>query len=94
MARDLVTAIRKNLTLDWTVKKSVRAKLRSIVKQLLRKYGYPPNKCEKATVTVLQQAELLCTDWVWVKKEKKTGGLCGTEGLCYGTIVSIIGPNS
>ncbi|MDE5073609.1 MAG: DUF3387 domain-containing protein, partial [Trichodesmium sp. St5_bin8] len=72
IARDLVTAIRKNLTIDWTVKKSVRAKLRSIVKQLLRKYGYPPNKCEKATVTVLQQAELLCTDWVWVKKEKKT----------------------
>jgi type I restriction enzyme R subunit len=64
IARDLVTAIRKNLTIDWTVKKSVRAKLRSIVKRLLRKYGYPPNKCEKATVTVLQQAELLCTDWV------------------------------
>ena len=59
-----------------------------MVKRLLKKYGYPPNKCEKATVTVLQQAELLCTDWVWVKKEKKTGGLCGTEGLCYGTIVS------
>ncbi|MDE5109232.1 MAG: DUF3387 domain-containing protein [Trichodesmium sp. St17_bin3_1_1] len=65
MARDLVTAIRKNLTIDWTVKKSVRAKLRVMVKRLLKKYGYPANKCENATVTVLQQAELLCTDWVF-----------------------------
>lgn len=65
IARDLVTAIRKNLTIDWTVKKSVRAKLRVMVKRLLKKYGYPPDKCEKATVTVLQQAELLCTDWVF-----------------------------
>ncbi len=64
IARDLVTAIRNNLTIDWTVKESVRAKLRVTIKRLLKKYGYPPDKCEKATVTVLQQAELLCTDWV------------------------------
>ncbi len=60
IAKDLVTAIRKNLTIDWTVKESVRAKLRVMVKRLLKKYGYPPDKCDKATVTVLQQAELLC----------------------------------
>lgn len=64
IARDLVTAIRNNLTIDWTVKESVRAKLRVTIKRLLKKYGYPPDKCEKATSTVLEQAELLCTDWV------------------------------
>jgi type I restriction enzyme R subunit len=63
IARDLVKAIRNNLTIDWTVKESVRAKLRVTVKRLLKKYGYPPDKQEKATITVLQQAELLCKDW-------------------------------
>nr|WP_322744259.1 MULTISPECIES: type I restriction enzyme endonuclease domain-containing protein [unclassified Coleofasciculus] len=63
IARELVQAVRRNVTIDWTVKESVRAKLRTIVKRLLRKYGYPPDKQEKATVTVLQQAELLCKDW-------------------------------
>jgi type I restriction enzyme, R subunit len=63
IARDLVKAIRNNLTIDWTVKDSVRAKLRVTVKRLLKQYGYPPDKQEKATITVLQQAELLCKDW-------------------------------
>ncbi len=39
------------------------AKLRTLVKRILRKYGYPPDKQEKATQTVLEQAELLCHDW-------------------------------
>ncbi|MDE5101192.1 MAG: DUF3387 domain-containing protein, partial [Trichodesmium sp. St16_bin4-tuft] len=65
IARDLVTAIRKNLTIDWTVKKNVKAKLRVMVKRLLRKYGYPPDKCDQTSTTVVQQAELLCTDWVF-----------------------------
>ena len=64
IARDLVTAVRANLTIDWTVKKSVRAKLRLIIKRLLKKYGYPPDKQDKATATVLEQAELLCKDWI------------------------------
>ncbi|MCP6760042.1 MAG: DUF3387 domain-containing protein [Fischerella sp. CENA71] len=63
IARDLVQTIRSNVTIDWTVKESVKANLRRLVKRLLRKYGYPPDKQEKATVTVLQQAELLCRDW-------------------------------
>jgi len=63
IARELVQAVRRNVTIDWTVKESVRAKLRTLVKRLLRKYGYPPDKQNKATVTVLQQAELLCKDW-------------------------------
>jgi type I restriction enzyme R subunit len=45
------------------MKENVRAKLRTLVKRLLRKYGYPPDKQEKATETVLAQAELLCRDW-------------------------------
>ncbi|NER30503.1 MAG: type I restriction endonuclease subunit R [Symploca sp. SIO1C4] len=64
IARELVQAIRRNVTIDWTVKESARAKLRTIVKRLLRKYCYPPDKQERATLTVLQQAQLLCKDWV------------------------------
>ena len=56
-------AVRRNVTIDWTVKESAKAKLRTIVKRLLRKHGYPPDKQEKATQTVLEQAELLCRDW-------------------------------
>lgn len=63
IARDLVNAVRKSVTIDWTMKESVRAKIRTLVKRILRKYDYPPDKQEKATQTVLQQAELLCGDW-------------------------------
>jgi type I restriction enzyme R subunit len=63
IAKELVKTIRQNVTIDWTEKQSVRAKLRVMVKRVLRKYGYPPDKQEKATQTVLQQAELLCADW-------------------------------
>jgi len=52
-----------NVTIDWTVKESVRAKLRVLVKRILRKHGYPPDKQEQATATVLEQAELLCEGW-------------------------------
>jgi type I restriction enzyme R subunit len=63
IARELVDTVRRNVTIDWTVKETVRAKLRVMVKRILRKYGYPPDKQEKATETVMQQAELLCADW-------------------------------
>lgn len=63
IARELVENVRRNATIDWTVKESVRAKLRVIVKRILRKYGYPPDKQEMATNTVLQQAELLSDLW-------------------------------
>jgi type I restriction enzyme R subunit len=63
IARELVAAMRLNTTIDWTIKESVRAKIRVTVKRILRKYGYPPDKQEKATQTVLEQAELLCKDW-------------------------------
>jgi type I restriction enzyme R subunit len=63
IARELVEAVRNNVTIDWTVRESVRAKLRTLVKRVLRKYGYPPDKQEKATLTVLAQAELIAKDW-------------------------------
>jgi type I restriction enzyme R subunit len=63
IALELVDAVRKNASIDWTVKESVRAKMRTIVKRVLRQHGYPPDKQEKATLTVLAQAELLCKDW-------------------------------
>jgi len=63
IARELVETVKKNVTIDWTVRDNVRAQLRVIVKRILRKYGYPPDKQEKATQTVLQQAEVLSEMW-------------------------------
>lgn len=59
IARDLVQSIRRNVTVDWTVKEAVRARMRLAVKRILKRYGYPPDKQEKATQTVIAQAELL-----------------------------------
>ena len=55
--------VRKNATIDWTQRENVQAKLRVIVKRILKKYGYPPDKQEKATQTVLEQAEVLSEGW-------------------------------
>lgn len=63
IARDLVQQVKSNISIDWNVKESAKAKIRVTVKRLLRKYGYPPDKQEKATDTVLKQTELLCVDW-------------------------------
>ena len=63
IARELVDTVRRNVTIDWTVKDSVRARLRVMVKKILKKHGYPPDKQAQATETVLKQAELLCADW-------------------------------
>ncbi len=51
------------MTIDWTQKETVRAKLRTMVRRILRRYGYPPDKQEQATVTVLEQAALLSGEW-------------------------------
>ena len=59
IAREVAATVRKNVTIDWTLRENVRAQLRVIVKRILRKYGYPPDKQEKATQTVLEQVELL-----------------------------------
>ncbi len=63
IARELVQTVRTNVTIDWTVRENVRAHLRLLVKRILRKYGYPPDKQEKATQTVLEQAAVLSHEW-------------------------------
>ena len=63
IARELVETVRRNVTIDWTLRENVRAYLRSRVRRILRKHGYPPDKQEKATQTVLEQAEVLSEGW-------------------------------
>ena len=63
IARELVETVRRNVTIDWTLRENVRAQLRVLVKRILRKHGYPPDKQEKATQTVLEQAALLSEVW-------------------------------
>ena len=63
IARELVETVRRNISIDWTLKESIQAKLRVMVKRVLRKHGYPPDKQKKATQTILEQATLLCKDW-------------------------------
>ncbi len=66
IARELVDNIRKSVTIDWTMRENVQAEMRVKVKKILRKYGYPPDKQQRATDTVLEQAKLLCKDWAEV----------------------------
>src|SRR5262249_45361553 len=63
IAQELVRTVRNNLTIDWTVRENVRAHLRVLIKRILRRHGYPPDKQEKATQTVLEQAEVLSRAW-------------------------------
>ncbi len=63
IARELVETVRANVTIDWTVRESVRAKLRVLVRRTLNRHGYPPDKQEQATLTVIEQAEVLSERW-------------------------------
>ncbi len=63
IAQELVRTVRANVTIDWTLRENVRAQLRVLVKRILRKHGYPPDKQEQATHTVLEQAEVLSATW-------------------------------
>ncbi|MBA3483617.1 MAG: DUF3387 domain-containing protein, partial [Pirellulales bacterium] len=63
IAAELITQVRKSVSIDWTLRESARAKIRVMVKRILNKYGYPPDLQEEAVKTVLRQAELLCADW-------------------------------
>ena len=64
IARELVQTVRKNTSIDWMLRDDARANLRRLVRRLLRRHGYPPDKQEKATQTVLEQAEVLSEGWV------------------------------
>ena len=63
IAREVAATVRNNVTIDWTQREQVRANLRRMVKRVLRKYGYPPDKQERATLTVIEQAELFGKEW-------------------------------
>ena len=63
IARELVATVRKNATIDWTLRENVRAQMRVLVRRILRRHGYPPDKQEQATRTVLEQAELFSEIW-------------------------------
>jgi type I restriction enzyme R subunit len=64
IAKELVDSVKRNVSIDWSIKESVRAKLRILVKRILRRHGYPPDKQESATKTVLSQTELLSEYWL------------------------------
>ena len=68
IAREIADKVRKNATIDWTMKESARAKLMVIVRRTLNKYGYPPDKQQKAVDTVMKQAEVLADYWVDTEK--------------------------
>jgi type I restriction enzyme R subunit len=63
IAAELATKVRESVTIDWTVRESARAKIRVMVRRILRKHGYPPDLQAEATKLVLEQAEVLCADW-------------------------------
>jgi type I restriction enzyme R subunit len=63
IAAELISQVRKSVTIDWTVRESARARIRVMVKRILNRFGYPPDLQEEAVKTVLRQAELLCADW-------------------------------
>ncbi|MCE9616446.1 MAG: type I restriction endonuclease subunit R [Lentisphaerae bacterium] len=64
IAAELITKVRQNVSIDWTLRESARAKIKVMVKRILNKYGYPPDLQDEAVKTVLMQAELLCAEWV------------------------------
>ncbi|HBO3836819.1 type I restriction endonuclease subunit R [Pseudomonas aeruginosa] len=64
IAHELTDSLRQNVTVDWSNRDSVRAKLRLLVKRILRKYKYPPDQQEEAAQLVLAQAETLCEAWM------------------------------
>jgi type I site-specific restriction-modification system R (restriction) subunit len=64
IAAELITHVKKSVTIDWTLREGARARIKVMVKRILNKYGYPPDLQEEAVKTVLAQAELLCAEWV------------------------------
>ena len=63
IAQELLRAVRNNVTIEWTVRENIRAQMRVMVKRILQRYGYPPDKQARATELVLEQADVVCRDW-------------------------------
>jgi type I restriction enzyme, R subunit len=64
IAAELITQVKKSVTIDWNLRESARARIKVMVKRILKKHGYPPDLQDEAVKTVLAQAELLCAEWV------------------------------
>ena len=64
IAAELITQVKKSVTIDWNLREGARANIRVMVRRILNKHGYPPDLQEEAVKTVLGQAELLCAEWV------------------------------
>lgn len=64
IAAELITQVKKSVTIDWTLRESARARIKVMVKRILNRHGYPPDLAAEAVKTVLAQAELLCEAWV------------------------------
>jgi type I restriction enzyme R subunit len=64
IAGELISQVRKSVTIDWTLRESAQAKIRVMIKRILNRFGYPPDLQEEAVKTVLAQAKLLCAEWV------------------------------
>lgn len=63
IARELVESVKNSVTIDWDKKESVQAKMRVMIKRILKKYGYPPEKQDQAVKTILEQAKLIADDF-------------------------------
>ena len=63
IAHELLSSLKSNATVDWQRRESARARMRILVKRILRKHGYPPELQDAAVQTVLQQAEVLSARW-------------------------------
>ena len=64
LAMELVLRVRQSITIDWTLRENARATIRVLVKRILRQFGYPPDMEQKAIKLILEQAEVICADWV------------------------------
>ena len=63
IAQELTRSLRENLTVDWSERESVRAKLRLMVRRILKKYKYPPDQQDGAVQLILEQAQALGEEW-------------------------------
>ncbi len=63
IAGELISQVRKSVTINWTLRESAQAKIRVMIKRILNRFGYPPDLQDAAVQTVLAQAKLLCADW-------------------------------
>ena len=86
LARGLVAAVKRNVTIDRTMRENMRAQLRVYVKHILRRYGYPPDKREKATQTVLEQAKVRSEAGAYRQKSRSTARTSA------GRLTSLIAP--